>query len=338
MRYLVLDSGMEIGDTWRGRWDSLRLFTPAEYCSCRGCRSPLRPGTYPTKDEVADYLKRYATKFELPGAVQPSLSAGSRTTVMCSTLETSRASLRARQVVVATGPFGAVRSSRRLAQQFAARRQASSTAPNTCVRADVPQGRVLVVGAGNSGLQIAAKLAATREVHVAMGSKQRMGSRSAPFGGDLFWWLSKTRLLNPPQQTPASPACSAVERGDLVIGTSNGLPCGAAGVTLYRPSHWRRGPHPAQLVARSQPRDRRRGVGATGFRPDYSWIDIDGVWGRRTGRPPARSDSATPGLWFIGLPWQHTRGSALLGFVKDDAAWVTAQLNEHDGATGAKAA
>jgi putative flavoprotein involved in K+ transport len=51
-----------------------------------------------------------------------------------------------------------------------------------------------------------------------------------------------------------------------------------------------------------------------------------------------RGRTQTPGLWFIGLPWQHTRGSALLGFVKDDAAWATAQLEEHDGVIGTKAA
>ena len=70
-------------------------------------------------------------------------------------------------------------------------------------------------------------------------------------------------------------------------------------------------------------------VWATGFRPDYSWIDIDGVWdGRQVVHQRGRTQ--TPGLWFIGLPWQHTRGSALLGFVKDDAAWVTAQLHQHE--------
>ena len=329
VRYLVLDSGMEIGDTWRGRWDSLRLFTPAEYCSLPGMPFPAPAGTYPTKDEVADYLKRYATKFELPVLFNVAVRRVTHDGHVFH-LETSRASLRARQVVVATGPFGRPVVPT-IAQQFAAdvKQQHSSEYLRP---SDVPQGRVLVVGAGNSGLQIAAELAATREVHVAMGSKQRMVPQR-PFGRDLFWWLSKTRLLN-------RPADSRIARlfrrggGDLVIGTSNGS-LRAAGVTLHGRLTGAEG-RTAQLAdGRSLEIDAV--VWATGFRPDYSWIDIDGVWdGGQVVHQRGRT--RTPGLWFIGLPWQHTRGSALLGFVKDDAAWVTAQLNEHDGATGAKAA
>ena len=69
-------------------------------------------------------------------------------------------------------------------------------------------------------------------------------------------------------------------------------------------------------------------VWATGFRPDYSWIDVPGVIAdgqvvHDRGRTPA------PGLFFIGLPWQHTRGSALLGFVGHDAEWLSTHLTAH---------
>ncbi len=290
---------------------------------------PAPAGTYPTKDEVADYLQSYAAKFELPVLFNVAVRRVTHDGHVFH-LETSRASLRARQVVVATGPFGrpAVPP---IAQQFAVDVQQQHSS-EYLRPSDVPQGRVLVVGAGNSGLQIAAELAATREVHVAMGSKQRMVPQR-PFGRDLFWWLSKTRLLS-------RPADSRIARllrrggGDLVIGTSNDS-LRAAGVTLHGRLIGAEG-RTAQLAdGRSLEIDAV--VWATGFRPDYSWIDIDGVWdGGQVVHQ--RGGTRTPGLWFIGLPWQHTRGSALLGFVKDDAAWVTAQLNEHDGATGAKAA
>ena len=69
-------------------------------------------------------------------------------------------------------------------------------------------------------------------------------------------------------------------------------------------------------------------VWATGFRPDYSWLDVPGVWdGHQIVHQ--RGAIAAPGLWFIGLPWQHSRGSALLGFVGDDAAWVAGQIASH---------
>jgi putative flavoprotein involved in K+ transport len=196
----------------------------------------------------------------------------------------------------------------------------------------LPQGRVLVVGAGNSGLQIAAELAASREVHVAMGSKQTMVPQR-PFGRDLFWWLSRTGLLS-------RPADSRVARffrrrgGDLVIGTSKES-LREAGVTVHGRLTGAEGRTARLADGRTLEVDAV--VWATGFRPDYAWIGIDGVWdGRQVVHQRGRTQ--TPGLWFIGLPWQHTRGSALLGFVNDDAAWVTARLEEHDAYTSARAA
>ena len=237
-------------------------------------------------------------------------------------LDTSRGPLRAHQVVVATGPFQrpAVPA---IAQQFAAdvvqQHSSEYARPD-----DVPQGRVLVVGAGNSGLQIATELAATREVHVAVGSKQTMVPQR-PWGRDLFWWLSRTRLLT-------RPADSRLARffrrkgGDLVIGTSKAS-LREAGVTLHGRLTGADG-RTAQL-ADGHSLDVDAVVWATGFRADYDWIDVDGVWdGRQVVHQRGRTQ--TPGLWFIGLPWQHTRGSALLGFVEDDAAWVAGHLHRHE--------
>jgi putative flavoprotein involved in K+ transport len=329
LRYLVLDSGTEIGHTWRGRWDSLRLFTPAEYCSLPGMPFPAPAGTYPTKDEVADYLQSYATKFELPVLLNTAVRRLTHDSDVFH-LETSRASLRAHQVVIASGPFrrpAVPAMAQQLATDVVQQHSSEYLRPS-----DVPQGRVLVVGAGNSGLQIATELAATREVHVAVGSKQTMVPQR-PFGRDLFWWLSKTRLLT-------RPADSRIARflrrkgGDLVIGTSNNS-LRDAGVTLHGRLTGAEG-RTAQL-ADGTSLEVDTVVWATGFRPDYSWIDIAGVWdGRQVVHQRGRTQ--TPGLWFIGLPWQHNRGSALLGFVQHDAAWITDQLEEHDGVPGATAA
>ena len=329
LRFLVLDSGTEIGHTWRGRWDSLCLFTPAEYCSLPGMPYPAPAGTYPTKDEVADYLESYATKFELPVLLNAAVRRLTHDGGVFH-LETSQGSLCARQVVVATGPFQrpAVPAT---AQQFAAEvvqlHSAEYLRPS-----DVPQGRVLVVGAGNSGLQIAAELAATREVHVAVGSKQTMVPQR-PFGRDLFWWLTKTGLLTRPADSPIARFLRR-RGGDLVIGTTTDS-LRAAGVSLH--GRLIRAEGRAAQLADGGRLEVDAVVWATGFRPDYSWIDLDGVWdGRQVVHQRGRT--RTPGLWFIGLPWQHTRGSALLGFVKDDAEWVTGQLQASHAATDAPAA
>ena len=102
--FLLLDAGPEIGHVWRNRWDSLRLFTPAEYDALPGMPFPAPAGTYPTKDDVADYLRGYATAFELP------VRLNTRVTRLTKTgdtfhADTSTGPITAGQVVIATGPF-----------------------------------------------------------------------------------------------------------------------------------------------------------------------------------------------------------------------------------------
>src|SRR6185437_11267908 len=65
-RFLVLDAGPAVGHTWRSRWDSLVLFTPAQYDALPGMAFPAPADTYPTKEQAAEYLQDYATAFDLP--------------------------------------------------------------------------------------------------------------------------------------------------------------------------------------------------------------------------------------------------------------------------------
>src|SRR6187200_677157 len=104
VRFLVVDAAHELGGSWRTRWDSLRLFTPAQYDGLPGMPFPAPADTHPTKDQVADYLATYAARFELPVLldcwVRRLERADSRYLV-----HTSQGTLTAHQVVVATGPF-----------------------------------------------------------------------------------------------------------------------------------------------------------------------------------------------------------------------------------------
>src|SRR6476619_1432214 len=109
VRYLVVDAAADLGHSWRSRWDSLRLFSPAQYDSLPGMPFPAADDTYPSKDDVADYLTAYADRHEL--AVQtdtrvtrltvPGKGDGRRSE--CFVAHTSRGVLKARQVVIATG-------------------------------------------------------------------------------------------------------------------------------------------------------------------------------------------------------------------------------------------
>ncbi len=321
MRFLLVDAAPEIGHRWATRWDSLRLFTPAESSGLPGMAFPAAPGTYPDKDQVAAYLKAYADRFDLPvlpnTRVQHVDEHGG-----VFRANTSQGPLWARQVVVATGPFQdpAIPS---LASELAheVTQLHSSTYRNPASLPSADTGKVLIVGAGNSGLQIALEVARTHQVHLAVGTRQKTAPQR-PLGRDLFWWLTKTRVLTRPSSSPVA-AWFRKRGGDLVIGTTWD-DIEAAGIRVH-PRLASADGQTAAFADQSQLDGIAAVVWATGFRPDYSWLDMPRVW---DGHQVAHHRGATrvPGLWFIGLPWQHTRGSALLGFVGKDAAWVADQV------------
>ena len=148
--FLLLDAGPEVGHVW----DSLRLFTPSEYDGLPGMPFPAPAGTYPTKDQVADYLRGYAAAFELPVRLNTRVTWLTKTGDMFRA-DTSTGTVTARHVVIATGPFQTPvipRMARDMAADVAQVHSAHYRDPGR-----LPDGPVLVVGAGNSGLQIAAE-------------------------------------------------------------------------------------------------------------------------------------------------------------------------------------
>jgi putative flavoprotein involved in K+ transport len=154
--FVILDENDRIGDAWRKRWDSLRLFTPGRYDGLPGMPFPGSPFSYPTKDQTADYLEAYARKFELPvrtGIRVNRLSkVGDRFEVIC-----SEQRLFAENVVVATGASNNRRIppfARELDEGIVQLHSKEYRNPS-----QIQNGGVLVVGAGNSGAEIAIELA-----------------------------------------------------------------------------------------------------------------------------------------------------------------------------------
>lgn len=316
LRFAVLDAGSGIGSAWRSRWDSLRLFTPARYDALPGRPFPAPPDRYPTKDEVADYLRDYVAAFGLP------VRLNSRVTRLhrdgdAFTLVTPQGTTRARQVVVATGPFQTPHVPKLATGLHPVVTQLHSSAYRN--PAELPCGPVLVVGDGNSGRQIARELAATRRVELATAGTATVVPQRL-MGRDLFWWLDRSGLL-------AAPATSRIgrrmrARGELVVGTTDRT-LRAARVTL-RPRLAAADGTGVRFADGSRT-DVDTVVWATGYRADRSWIDVDSAL---ADGPPVheRGVSPDPGLSFLGLPWQHSRGSALLGFVGADAAHLADRI------------
>ncbi|PTA66779.1 flavin-containing monooxygenase [Deinococcus arcticus] len=310
LNFRIFDGGLRPGASWRDRYDSLVLFTPAKRSGLPGLPFPGDPAHYPTKDEVAAYLEAYAQTFELPteyGAPVRRVRQGPDGFE----LTTPRGEWAARAVLVATGPFQTPfvpAWAQHVAPEVTQLHSSAYRRPSA-----LPAGRVLVVGAGNSGAQIAEELTRTHSVTVAQGRPQpvlpqRVGGR------DIFDVLGALRLLDVPV---GSLLGWLLRRRDPVIGTD-----------LRRLN--RRGQ--LQLAPRVVNADGRRlvcvdgtrleaetVVWATGFRPAYPWLDLEGVLDDRGWPLHHGGVTGIPGLSFLGLPWQRTRGSALLGGVGRDA-------------------
>ncbi|MGY1795967.1 flavin-containing monooxygenase [Geodermatophilus sp. SYSU D00525] len=322
LRFLVLEAAAELGHSWRTRWESLRLFTPAEHDALPGLPFPAPAGTYPGKEAVADYLRDYAAAFDLPVQLDARVTGLQRTDGGFR-LDAAGRMYSARQVVVATGPFQTP-----FVPPLAAGLDGSVTQVHSSGYRSpdaLPEGPVLVVGGGNSGFQIAEELARTRPVELSVGATYTALPQRL-LGRDLFWWLTRLRLL---QVTAGSRLGRRMQsRGEFLIGTSRrGLQ--RAGVR-FRP---RLADAAGRTVRFADGTTGEVGVvvWATGYRPDHSWIDVPGVL--RDGRVVhTRGITDVPGLYVLGLSWQHTRGSALLGFVAEDAAYVAdaaARLGAH---------
>jgi putative flavoprotein involved in K+ transport len=314
-RFVILDAADSIGAAWRTRWESLVLFTPRRYDSLPGLSFPGDADGYPTRDEVIAYLENYAEKFALPVDLRSEVRAITQhdDTFL---LELDGRTIEARHVVVATGAFQTPHvpdfASELAPRVFQTHSQGYRAA------SDVPEGSVLVVGGGNTGYQIASELSSTHDVHLAVGGRQKPLPQKV-LGRDLFWWLVTTRLF---KTSIDSRLGRKLSRRDTLIGSSpralvrKGVKMkprmtGASGRTVS----FSDGSNVSVDAV----------IWATGFRLDHSWINLT-IFDQDGRLRHRRGVTEVAGLYFLGLPWQHTRGSALLGWVKEDAEYIGGRI------------
>jgi putative flavoprotein involved in K+ transport len=312
--FLILDAGARVGDSWRARWDSLSLFTPAKYSGLPGLAFPGDPYHLPVRDEVADYLEWYAQVFELPIRHNVRVSRVTRSGNGFS-IETGGVRFEAANVVVATGPFQTPRIpdvSKAIASDVTQLHSSAYRNPE-----QLPDGPALVVGAANSGAQIALELARSRPVTLA---GRPVGSmRRRVLGRDVFDWLYLT-MMRPGADsfigqrikanviggtdaligmTESDLAKAGVNRSGRVVAAIDGRPVLAGGTII----------------------DVASIVWATGFRPDFTWVDAP-VLGDDGFPLHNRGVTSVPGLYFLGLRFQYRLNSSLIGGVGEDARFI----------------
>jgi putative flavoprotein involved in K+ transport len=324
--FVILDANQRVGDPWRQRWDSLRLFTPARYDGLDGLRFPAPTWSFPTKDEMADYLEAYARHFKLPvrsGVRVDRVTRQGNRFVLSAGVRRFEAD----EVVVAMSSYQTARPpdfANALAPSIVQLHSSKYRNP-----AQLGEGSVLVVGFGNSGAEIAIELARHGRQVVLAGHKtsevpfRMTGALARTVLVPLLFRVVFHRVLS--SSTPIgrrvrlkgrhSPApLIRVKERDLVaagikpmprvVGVGNGLPELADGQVL-----------PVDNV-----------IWCTGFRTDFDWIDLP-VFDQH-GDPVHRRGEvdAAPGLYFVGLQFLHALSSAMIQGVGRDAAYVATRI------------
>lgn len=320
---VILDENDRVGDAWRNRYDSLRLFTPRRLSGLPGMPFPGPPHSYPTKDQTADYLEAYAREFKLPirtGVHVDRLSKrGHRFEVAC-----NGSSLFADNVVVATGPYHNPRIppfAHELDDSILQLHSQEYRKPS-----QVRDGAVLVVGAGNSGAEIAIELAAHHQTLLSgrdPGQEPSLG-RQGGLGDRLLkslMWFTATRVLK---------ATNPVGRRfrDHFLDPPRGVPLGggrrkdivAAGVKRVSRTVGVKEGHP--VLEDGTVLEVSNVIWCTGYRPDYQWLDLPLPTHHGFPIHTRGVVEAVPGLYFVGLLFLHSLSSALVGGVGRDAEYI----------------
>ena len=321
--FVILDSNERIGGSWRTRtWDSLRLFTPARYDGLPGWPFPAPGWSYPTARETADYLEAYAARFDLPVQLGMSVDRltrdGERFVVEC-----GERRFEAGDVVVATGFYGkpsvpdfAPQLDPRIVQMHSSEyRDPSQLRP----------GGVLLVGAGNSGADIAMEACATHRTWLSGRDKGqvpvKIESPSARFVLPVLWFIASHvltvrtplgRKVRPHVLSEGAPRirvkskdllAAGVESVAKTVGVRDGLPVLEDGRVM----------------------DVANVIWCTGFRQDFSWIDVP-VFGEETEPMHQRGIASHPGLYFIGLDFLYSFVSENVGGVGRDARHIAKHI------------
>jgi putative flavoprotein involved in K+ transport len=287
------------------------------YDSLPGLDFPGDPDSYPARDEVIAYLTDYAQRFELPVEFSSRVQAVRGRDGGGFVVELADRTYEADQIVVATGPFQVPFTPPIAADLGPDVVQLHSTQYRS--PEDLPTDTVLVVGGGNTGYQIAAELAQSRDVHLAVGARQTPLPQRI-LGWDLFRYLQATGLMN---KTVESRLVQRLKDRETLIGSS---PRAARKLGIQM--------RPRATAARAATVTFADGselavdgaVWATGFRLDHRFLELP-VFDDEGRVRHRRGVTEVPGLYVLGLLWQYTRGSALLGWVKDDAQFIAQRLD-----------
>jgi putative flavoprotein involved in K+ transport len=316
-RFVILDANARVGDAWRNRWDSLRLFTPARYCGLSGMPFPAPPHSFPTKNEFADFLEAYAKRFDLPvrmGVRVDRLTRDGRRYLVTA----GDRRFEAEHVVIAMSNYQSPRVpafAPELAPDIVQLHSSAYRHPG-----QLREGDVLLVGAGNSGAEIAMELARSHRTWVSGRDTGHIPFRVEGLAGRLlvpvvlrgFFHRVLTvdtpigRKLRPKfisqggplvRTKPKDLEAAGVERVPRLAAIRDGLPALEDGRVLK--------------VANV--------IWCTGFHPGFSWIDLPVFDAQGNPKHDRGIAPGEPGLYFVGLHFLYAGSSSMIHGVGRDA-------------------
>jgi putative flavoprotein involved in K+ transport len=320
----ILDACDRVGDVWRSRWDSLRLFTPARFDGLDGMPFPAPSNCFPTKDEMADYLESYARRFQLP------IRSGVRVDGLTWLdgrfhLTAGEQRFEANNVVVAMSNYQTPRI-----PDFAAELDRDIVQLHSMEYRSPGQlrdGGVLLVGAGNSGSEIAMELSRSHPVWMSGRDTGHVPFRIGGLAGRLFLTRFVLRFLFHRVLTVGTPVGRKVRPtvlargGPLIRVKPNDL--ASAGVRRIPRVVGVRDGRP--VLGDGQLLDVANVVWCTGFEPGFSWIHLPVL----DGHEPIHDRgvvASQPGLYFVGLHFLRSLSSGMIHGVGRDAEHVARQI------------
>lgn len=333
--FVILEANERIGDSWRKRWDSLRLFTPARYDGLPGWAFPAPAWSFPTKNEVADYLEAYATRFDLLARTGIRVDGLSREADRYVVAAGDRR-FEADNVVVASGAYVSPR-----VPAFASELDPSIVQLHSSEYrhpSQLQEGGILVVGAANSGAEIALEMS---KGHRTWLSGRHPGQE--PFRPGSKWdrllmpvvWFMASRVL-----TVKTPFGRAVRRKFHAQGATHvGLPLArirpeditAAGIERVPRTAGARDGLP--VLDDGRVLEVANVIWCTGFVPDFAWIDLPIFAEDESPMHERGVVGSEPGLYFVGLVFLYALASSLVGGVGRDAEYIAKHIasREPDG-------
>jgi putative flavoprotein involved in K+ transport len=321
--FVILDANERVGDAWRKRWDSLRLFTPARYDGLQGWRFPAPAFSFPTKDEMADYLEAYAARFELPVQTGVEVDGLSREGDRFLITSGDR-HFEAKHVVVATGAHQIPKFPAFADELLTSIMQLHSSQYRH--PSQLQEGVVLVVGTGNSGAEIAFEVSRTHPTYLSGKPSGQIPVRHGPaaarfvlpvvrFVGHHVLTLGTPigRKAQPKFISHSAPlvrvklkdlAAAGVEQVPRTVSIEDGRPALEDGRVL----------------------DVSNVIWCTGFREEFPWIDLPIFDENERPLHERGVVVAEPGLYFVGMPFQYSVLSDVLPGVGRDAEYIAKHI------------